>query len=125
LIIKYKEILYSLFFFFIAGLCEIGGGYLIWLWLREEHSWVFGTLGGLILFVYGVIPTFQPSNFGRVYAAYGGIFIVMALFWGFFFEKVIPDTFDIVGSIIAVIGVIIIFYYPRKEGNKIGISTSN
>jgi small multidrug resistance family-3 protein len=49
----------------------------------------------------------------------------MALFWGFFFEKVIPDTFDIVGSIIAAIGVIIIFYYPRKEGNKIGISTSN
>jgi small multidrug resistance family-3 protein len=93
--------------------------------LREEHSWVFGTVGGLVLFVYGVIPTFQPSNFGRVYAAYGGIFIVMALFWGFFFEKVIPDTFDIVGSIIAVIGVIIIFYYPRKEGNKIGISTSN
>ncbi len=55
----------------------------------------------------------------------GGIFIVMALFWGFIFEKVIPDTFDIVGSIIAAIGVIIIFYYPRKEGNKIGISSSN
>ncbi len=93
--------------------------------MREEHSWIFGAFGGSVLFVYGIIPTFQPSNFGRVYAAYGGIFIVMALFWGFFFEKIIPDNFDILGILIAIIGVMIIFYYPRKEGNKIGISSSN
>jgi small multidrug resistance family-3 protein len=123
--IKYKEILYSLFFFFLAGLCEIGGGYLVWLWLRENHSWIFGVFGGLVLFVYGVVPTFQKSFFHRVYAAYGGIFIIMALFWGFFFEGIIPDTFDILGATIAGIGVIIIFYFPRKkEGDKIGISSS-
>jgi small multidrug resistance family-3 protein len=86
-----KIILYSLFFFFIAGLCEIGGGYLVWLWLREDYSWIVGALGGLVLFLYGIIPTFQPYNFGRVYAAYGGIFVVMALSWGFVFENVIPD----------------------------------
>jgi small multidrug resistance family-3 protein len=124
--VNYGEILYSLFFFFLAGVCEIGGGYLVWLWLRENHSWIFGAFGGLILFVYGIVPTLQPSNFHRIYAAYGGIFIVMALFWGFFFEEIIPDTFDILGAAIAGIGVIIIFYYPRKkEDDKIGISSSN
>jgi small multidrug resistance family-3 protein len=124
--INYGEILYSLFFFFLAGLCEIGGGYLVWLWVRENHSWIFGAFGGLVLFVYGIIPTLQKSYFHRIYAAYGGIFIIMALFWGFFFEKIIPDTLDILGAAIAGIGVIIIFYYPRKkEDDKIGISSSN
>jgi small multidrug resistance family-3 protein len=114
--------LHSLFFFFLAGLCEIGGGYLVWLWLRENYSWVFGAFGGLVLFLYGVVPTFQTSYFHRIYAAYGGIFIIMALLWGFIFEKVIPDAYDIIGALIASIGVIIIFYYPRKEGSeKIGI----
>jgi small multidrug resistance family-3 protein len=120
-----KVILYSLFFFFIAGLCEIGGGYLVWLWLREDYSWIAGALGGLVLFLYGIIPTFQPSNFGRVYAAYGGIFIVMALLWGFVFENVIPDIYDIIGTIIASIGVILIFYYPRKNESKFGITSTN
>jgi small multidrug resistance family-3 protein len=120
-----KVILYSLFFFFIAGLCEIGGGYLVWLWLREDYSWIAGALGGLVLFLYGIIPTFQSSNFGRVYAAYGGIFIVMALLWGFVFENVIPDIYDIIGTIIASIGVILIFYYPRKNESKFGITSTN
>ena len=65
----------SLFLFVLAGLCEIGGGYLIWLWLRDDRGVMFALFGALTLFVYGIIPTFQPSNFGRVYAAYGGIFI--------------------------------------------------
>lgn len=122
--IRIKDIFYSLFFFFIAGICEIGGGYLVWLWLRESYSWIFGVLGGFILFLYGVIPTFQKTHFHRTYAAYGGIFIIMALGWGYLFEEVVPDIYDIVGTIVAGIGVIIIFYYPRKEGEKIGINTS-
>lgn len=117
--------MYSLFFFFIAGLCEIGGGYLVWLWLRESHSWKFGVLGGLVLFMYGVVPTFQKTHFHRTYAAYGGIFIIMALCWGYLFEDSVPDLYDITGTIVAAIGVIIIFYYPRKEGEKIGIDTSD
>ncbi len=112
---KSKMITYSLFFFFIAGLCEIGGGYLVWLWLRENHSWIFGILGGFILFLYGIIPTFQKSYFHRIYAAYGGIFIVMSLLWGFLFEGIIADLYDISGALIAILGVIIIFYYPRKN----------
>ena len=122
--IRIKDIFYSLFFFFIAGICEIGGGYLVWLWLRESYSWIFGVLGGFVLFLYGITPTFQKTHFHRTYAAYGGIFIIMALAWGYLFEGVVPDIYDIVGTIVAGIGVIIIFYYPRKEGEEIGINTS-
>lgn len=88
-----RNISISLFLFFLAGLCEIGGGYLIWLWLREDMSWVLGVMGGFILFAYGIIPTFQPSHFHRIYAAYGGIFIIMAMAWGWIFESIIPDIY--------------------------------
>ena len=111
---KLKKIAITLLFFFIAGLCEIGGGYLVWLWLRDDMSWILGALGGLVLFLYGVVPTFQPSHFHRIYAAYGGIFIVMAVLWGWIFEGIAPDRFDIIGSAISLAGVAIIFYMPRK-----------
>jgi small multidrug resistance family-3 protein len=111
---KRKKVVYSIFFFLLAGLCEIGGGYLVWLWLRADMSWVLGAIGGFILFLYGIIPTFQPTYFHRIYATYGGIFIVMALFWGLFLEGEVPDIYDIVGAIVAIAGIIIIFYAPRK-----------
>jgi small multidrug resistance family-3 protein len=112
---KGKKVLITVFFFFLAGLFEIGGGYLVWLWLREDYSWIIGALGGLVLFLYGVVPTFQPSHFHRIYAAYGGVFIVMSLFWGWIFDGTQPDIYDVLGSIIALIGVGIIFYWPRKH----------
>ena len=56
----------SLFYFVAAGLCEIGGGYLVWLWLRENKPIWFALVGGVILILYGVIPTLQPANFGRL-----------------------------------------------------------
>ena len=112
---KAKKIGITLLFFFIAGLCEIGGGYLVWLWIREGMSWILGALGGFVLFLYGVVPTFQPSHFHRIYAAYGGVFIVMAVFWGWIFQGIGPDRFDIIGAAIALAGVVIIFYMPRKE----------
>lgn len=111
---KGKKILLSLFFFFLAGLFEIGGGYLVWLWLREDMSWILGAIGGFVLFLYGVVPTFQPTYFHRIYATYGGVFIVMALLWGLIFERAVPDIFDIGGAIVAVVGIIIIFYAPRR-----------
>jgi small multidrug resistance family-3 protein len=116
-----KRILWSSFLFFLAGLCEIGGGYLVWLWLREDMSWILGAIGGFVLFLYGVVPTLQSSYFHRIYAAYGGIFIVMALVWGFVFEGKRPDSYDVLGASIALVGVIIIYYAPRK-GEK-GIRT--
>jgi small multidrug resistance family-3 protein len=118
---KVRKIAVTLLFFFIAGLCEIGGGYLVWLWLRDGMSWMLGAVGGFVLFLYGVVPTFQPSHFHRIYAAYGGIFIVMAVIWGWIFEGIAPDRFDIIGAAIALAGVAIIFYMPRKgeEGKAI------
>jgi small multidrug resistance family-3 protein len=113
--IKTKKLLMTMFFFFLAGLFEIGGGYLVWLWLRESYSWMIGLVGGFVLFSYGIIPTFQPSHFHRIYAAYGGVFIVMAMSWGWIFEGIRPDKFDVMGGIVALIGVGIIFYWPRRE----------
>lgn len=108
------EITRSIFYFFLAGLCEIGGGYLVWQWLREGKNIWFAALGAVILVLYGIIPTFQPAHFGRVYAAYGGIFIVMALFWGWLVDKIAPDRMDLIGSAIALVGVSIMMYWPRS-----------
>ena len=108
-----EVIIVTLVLFFAAALFEIGGGYLVWQWLREKKSWIAGLAGGVILFVYGVIPTLQPSHFGRVYAAYGGIFIVSSILWGFIIDKKKPDKYEIIGALIALIGALIIFYAPR------------
>lgn len=107
------EIAKSLFYFLLAGVCEIGGGYLIWLWLREGKSIGLAVLGAAILTLYGIIPTFQSANFGRVYAAYGGVFVVLSILWGWQIDKTIPDRFDLIGGVIALVGVFVIMYSPR------------
>ena len=107
------EISKSLFYFLIAGLCEIGGGYLIWLWLREQRTLWFALIGAVLLVLYGVIPTLQPANFGRVYAAYGGVFVALSIWWGWQVDDVTPDRYDLLGAFIALIGVLVIMYWPR------------
>ena len=72
-------IIKSVGYFILAGLFEIGGGYLVWLWLREGKPIGYAFVGAIILVLYGIIPTFQPAHFGRVYAAYGGVFIVLPI----------------------------------------------
>ena len=116
--INLKDILISLLYFFLAGLCEIGGGYLVWLWLRDDWSWMLGVAGGFILFLYGIISTSKQSHFRRIYAAYGGIFIAMVILGGYIFENNIPDAFDIVGASIALVGIMIIFYMPRHSSDE-------
>ncbi len=108
------KILLSIGLFLLAGLCEIGGGYLVWLCLREDKSWWVGLLGGIILVAYGIVATLQTANFGRVYAAYGGIFIAMAIIWGWKVDGVIPDRYDIIGGFIALLGMGIIMFAPRN-----------
>jgi small multidrug resistance family-3 protein len=105
----------SIGYFILAGLFEIGGGYLIWLWLRESRSAWYGIFGAIFLILYGIIPTLQPANFGRVYAAYGGIFIVLSIIWGWKIDKIQPDKFDLIGGCVALIGVFIIMYMPRNN----------
>jgi len=103
----------SVFYFVIAGCCEIGGGYLVWLWRREGKSFGFAVLGAVALVLYGIVPTLQPAHFGRVYAAYGGIFIGLSLLWGWQIDRIRPDRFDLIGSLIALVGVLVIMYWPR------------
>ncbi len=97
-----------------AGLFEIGGGYLIWLWLKESKSFWWGILGGIALAIYGVLATLQTANFGRVYAAYGGVFIAMAMLWGWKVDGVTPDYYDLIGTCLALISVLIIMFSPRS-----------
>jgi small multidrug resistance family-3 protein len=103
----------SLGFFILAGLCEIGGGWLVWQWLRESWPWPWGLMGSGILVLYGVIPTFQPAHFGRVYATYGGVFIVLSLLWGWVLDGNKPDSLDLIGGVVSLTGVAIIMYWPR------------
>ena len=110
-----KETIYcSIAFFILAGLCEIGGGYMVWVALKNRQPLWVGILGGILLAVYGAVATLQPAGFGRTYAAYGGIFVIMALLWGWMIDKTKPDLYDIVGAAVVLIGTVIIFYAPRK-----------
>lgn len=108
--------LQSIVLFIVAGLCEISGGYLVWLWLREGKSIWLALVGAVILVLYGVIPTYQPSpNFGRVYAAYGGVFVVMSMLWGWKIDGKAPDAYDMVGAVLCIVGIAIIMYAPRHS----------
>ena len=105
----------SALLFFIAGLAEIGGGYMMWIWLRRSEPIIFAFLGGAVLVIYGVIPTLQPdtANFGKVYAAYGGVFVVMSLVWSWLVDKRTPDIYDVAGGAIVLFGISMIMYWPR------------
>jgi len=107
------EIARSVGLFVAAGLAEIGGGYLVWRWLREGAPWWAGLAGAAVLVAYGVIPTLQHSNFGRVYAAYGGVFVIMSLLWGWGLDGHRPDRFDWIGAAVVAAGVGVIFFAPR------------
>jgi small multidrug resistance family-3 protein len=109
------HILYTIFLFILAGIAEIGGGYLVWLWLREGRPFWYGIIGSIILISYGIIPTLQSfPTFGRVYAAYGGVFIVLAVLWGWGIDKETPDSYDLLGAIICLIGVSVMLWAPRQ-----------
>ena len=105
----------SLALFTVAGLCEIGGGWLVWKAFREGKPVWWAVVGAIILILYGVIPTLQTSHFGRVYAVYGGFFIVLSILWGWGLDGNVPDRPDVIGAVIALIGVCIMMYWPRPE----------
>lgn len=108
-------IILSAVLFGLAGLAEIGGGWLIWQTVRGSASWLQALLGSFVLIGYGFIPTLQPmTQFGRLYAAYGGLFVVLALLWAWLVDKQAPDQWDLAGAAICLLGAAIIVYAPRS-----------
>lgn len=108
-----SQVASSVVLFVLAGLAEIGGGYLVWLWWRDGRAWPVGLAGAVVLVLYGIIPTYQPAHFGRVYAAYGGVFVVLSVLWGWAVDRVPPDRYDVIGALICVLGLAVIMYTPR------------
>ena len=108
------SVLRAVLLFGLAGLAEIGGGYLVWRWLRAGAALWVGALGAVVLVLYGIIPTLQDEErFGRVYAAYGGVFVVLSLLWGWWLDGTRPDRYDVLGAVVVSVGVGIIFFAPR------------
>ena len=103
----------SVLLFVVAGLCEIGGGYLVWQSWRNGATWLVGLGGAALLVAYGVVPTYQPTHFGRAYAAYGGVFVVLSVFWGWIVDRIAPDRFDLIGGALCLTGVVVMMYWPR------------
>ncbi len=107
-------VLRSLVLFAVAALAEIGGAWLIWQGVREHRGLLWVGAGVVALGLYGFVATLQPdANFGRILAAYGGIFVAGSLAWGVIVDKFRPDRWDITGAIICLVGVAVIMYAPR------------
>jgi small multidrug resistance family-3 protein len=112
-----SDILKSATLFVLAGISEIGGAYLVWQALREGSGAWLAVLGGLLLVCYGGVVTLQPdAHFGRVLAAYGGVFIAGSMAWGVVFDRFQPDRYDISGAAICLAGVALLMYAPRGSG---------
>lgn len=104
----------SIALFVAAALAEIGGAYLVWTGIRDGKGPLAVALGMLALGLYGVVAAMQPENeFGRVLAAYGGVFIVGSIAWGMAFDSFRPDRYDLAGAMICLIGIAVIMYAPR------------
>ncbi|MGH3318822.1 MAG: YnfA family protein [Streptosporangiaceae bacterium] len=104
----------SLLLFVVAALAEIGGAWLVWQGVREHRGWLWILGGVLALGAYGFVATLQPhAHFGRILAAYGGIFVAGSLAWGMVMDGFRPDRWDVLGSVICLAGVAVIMYAPR------------
>ncbi|MGW0589949.1 YnfA family protein [Streptosporangium sp. NPDC002607] len=104
----------SLLLFVVAALAEIGGAWLVWQGVREQRGLLWVGAGLVALGLYGLVATFQPdANFGRILAAYGGVFVAGSLAWGMVVDRFQPDHWDIIGAAVCLLGVLVIMYAPR------------
>ena len=108
------DVLRSISLFVVAAIAEIGGAWLIWQGVREHRGAAWIGAGIVALGAYGFIATLQPdANFGRILAAYGGIFVAGSLAWGMVVDKFKPDRYDLAGAVICLVGVAVIMFAPR------------
>lgn len=104
----------SLMLFAMAALAEIGGAWLIWQGVREHRGWIWVGTGIIALGLYGFVATLQDDpNFGRILAAYGGVFVAGSLGWGMVMDGFRPDRYDVSGALVCLVGVAVIMYAPR------------
>ena len=105
----------SIGLFIAAAVAEIGGAWLVWQGVREHRGWIWIGLGVVALGIYGFVATLQPNaEFGRILAAYGGVFVAGSLLWGMAMDGYRPDRYDVVGALICLSGVAVIMYAPRS-----------
>jgi small multidrug resistance family-3 protein len=101
-------------FFVLAALLEIGGAWFVWQGVREHRGWAWIGAGVIALGLYGGVATLQPdADFGRILAAYGGVFVAGSLAWGRVVDGYRPDRFDVIGALLCLCGVAVIMYAPR------------
>lgn len=106
----------SILLFVAAAGLEIGGAWLVWQGLREHRGWVWVGAGAIALGLYGAVATLQPdANFGRILAAYGGVFVAGSLLWGVVVDGFRPDRWDVAGALVCLVGVALIMYAPRPS----------
>lgn len=108
------DTLRSIPLFLLAALAEIGGAWLVWQGVREDRGMLWAGAGVVALGAYGFVATLQPDpNFGRILAAYGGVFVAGSLAWAMAVDGFRPDRFDWIGASICLVGVAVIMYAPR------------
>ncbi len=104
----------SVALFVLAALLEIGGAWLVWQGAREHRGWAWIGAGIIALGAYGFVATLQPdAHFGRILAAYGGVFVAGSLAWGMVADGYRPDRYDVTGALLCLVGVAVIMYAPR------------
>jgi len=104
----------SVLLFLIAAVAEIGGAWLVWQGVREHRGLLWVGAGVMSLGLYGFVATLQPDpHFGRILAAYGGVFVAGSLVWGVVMDGFRPDRFDVAGAVVCLLGVVVIMYAPR------------
>ncbi|MEB3068302.1 YnfA family protein [[Mycobacterium] vasticus] len=104
----------SILLFVLAAVAEIGGAWLVWQGVREQRGWLWAGLGVIALGMYGFVATLQPdAHFGRILAAYGGVFVAGSLAWGMALDWFRPDRWDVIGALACLVGVAVIMYAPR------------
>lgn len=109
-------ILRSVLLFVLAAIAEIGGAWLVWQGVREHRGWIWAGAGVIALGLYGFVATLQPEiHFGRVLAAYGGVFVAGSLLWGMVADGFRPDRWDLTGAALCLAGVAVIMYAPRPS----------
>jgi small multidrug resistance family-3 protein len=107
-------VLRSIGLFLLAAVAEIGGAWLVWQGVREHRGLVFAGAGVVVLGAYGFVATLQPdAHFGRILAAYGGVFVAGSLGWAMLFDGFRPDRADLIGAALCLAGVAVIMYAPR------------